>query len=97
MWRARGCWSNGSRPATIFTVLRYLIDAYWDHYLGWPDLLLHRDGAIEVVEVKSSQDKVNAKQKRWIADNANWVHFPFRLLKLHRMVPRDRTQAKDAA
>jgi hypothetical protein len=71
-------------PQTILKVLRYLVDAYWDHYLGWPDLLVYRDQIVELVEVKSSNDKLNAKQKRWIVDNFTRLHFPFRVLKLHR-------------
>ncbi len=69
---------------TLIRILRYLVNDYWDHYLGWPDLLLYRREVIELVEVKSSGDRLSGKQKRWIADNSTFLHLPFRLLKLHR-------------
>jgi hypothetical protein len=75
-------------PPTIFKILRYLVEAYWDRYLGWPDLLVYREQTVELVEVKSSNDKLSAKQKRWIADNSTLLHLPFRLLKLHRAMAR---------
>jgi VRR-NUC domain len=70
-------------PRALFRGLRYLVNDYWSH-LGWLDLLLYRNQTVEFVEVKSSGDKLNAKRKRWIADNSDFLHFPFRLLKLHR-------------
>lgn len=70
--------------AAVLTILRYLVEAYWDRYLGWPDLLLVRDGDFEFAEVKSSNDKLSSSQKRWIADNHCILHFKYRLIKLHR-------------
>jgi VRR-NUC domain len=68
---------------------------------SWPDqkaallevfdsILLYRERRV-VVEVKSSSDKLSMKQKRWIADNATRLHFPFQLLKLHRATARPRS------
>jgi hypothetical protein len=71
-------------PQILLRILRYLVNDYWGHYLGWPDLLIYRDQSFEFVEVKSSNDKLNAKQKRWIADNSTFLRLPFRILKLHR-------------
>jgi hypothetical protein len=70
--------------ATIISILRYLVEAYWNRYLGWPDLLLTRSGDFEFAEVKSSNDKLSGSQKSWIADNHDILHFKFRLIKLHR-------------
>jgi len=70
--------------ATLIEILRYLLDGYWEHYLGWPDLLLHREGTFTFVEVKSSSDKLSEEQKRWIADNHDRLQLPFRVLKIHR-------------
>jgi hypothetical protein len=75
-------------PQVLLTILRYLVSDYWGHYLGWPDLFLYRDQDFEFVEVKSSSDKLNAKQKRWIADNSKFLQLPFRLVKLHRATAR---------
>lgn len=75
-------------PQVLLTILRYLVSDYWGHYLGWPDLFLYRERSFEFVEVKSSNDKLNAKQKRWIADNSTFLHLPFRLVKLHRATAR---------
>jgi hypothetical protein len=72
-------------PENIIAILRYLLDDYWGHYLGWPDLLLYRDdGAYFLAEVKSSNDKLSEDQKRWIADNHDWLKLPFKLVKVHR-------------
>lgn len=69
---------------SIVAILRYLVGAYWDRYLGWPDLLLTREGEFEFAEVKSSNDKLSGSQKNWIADNHDILHFKFRLIKLHK-------------
>ena len=71
-------------PDTIIAILRYLVEDYWSHYLGWPDLLLHRGDAIQFVEVKSSSDKLSEEQKRWIADNHDVLHLPFNIAKIHK-------------
>lgn len=68
----------------IRAILRYLIDDYWGHYLGWPDLLLWRGDDILLVEVKSSSDRLSGDQKRWIADNEAILKLPFQLVKVHR-------------
>lgn len=70
---------------TIVAILRYLVSDYWGRYVGWPDLLLWRDEAFIMVEVKSSSDKLSADQMRWIADNHEILKLPFRIAKLHRM------------
>ena len=72
-------------------ILRYRVDDYWGRYVGWPDLLLWRDKAFMMVEVKSSSDKLNADQMRWIADNHEILKLPFRIAKLHRTVTRSTT------
>ncbi|MGO8868763.1 MAG: VRR-NUC domain-containing protein [Alphaproteobacteria bacterium] len=71
-------------PTQILTVLRYLLDDYWRHYLGWPDLLLYRGENILLLEVKSSKDHLSQPQKRWISDNYDRLGLPFKLIKLHR-------------
>lgn len=71
-------------PETVIGILRYLVGDYWGRYLGWPDLLLHRDGEFQFVEVKSSSDKLSEEQKRWIADNNELLHLSFRIAKIHR-------------
>lgn len=40
-------------PATIVEILQYLVEDYWHHYLGWPDLLLWKPNEYLLVEVKS--------------------------------------------
>jgi hypothetical protein len=73
---------------TVVSILRYLIDGYWERYLGWPDLLIYRDGSWSFVEIKSSSDKLSVNQKRWIADNHAILGLPFRIIKIHRSVER---------
>lgn len=76
-------------PETILGILRYLVDDYWGHYVGWPDLLLCRGDAFMLIEVKSSSDKLSTEQMRWIADNHDILNLPFRVAKLHRTKSAD--------
>ena len=71
-------------PAEVKRLLRYLVDSYWERYVGWPDLLVHRTGSFFFAEVKGSGDKLSLNQKRWIADNSKLLGFPFKLVKIHR-------------
>jgi VRR-NUC domain len=68
----------------IFSILHYLVEDYWSHYLGWPDLLLHRGNEFLFLEVKSSGDRLSQAQKLWIGDNHDRLNLPFRLVKLHK-------------
>lgn len=68
----------------IVSTLRYLVEAYWGRYLGWPDLLMERHGQHLFGEVKSSGDRLSQDQKRWIIDNHERLGFPYRLIKVHR-------------
>lgn len=65
-------------------ILRYLVESYWKRYVGWPDLVIHRGEEYCFVEVKSSRDKLNETQKRWINDNTRFMQLPFKLAKVHR-------------
>jgi hypothetical protein len=70
--------------AILIRIVEYLLGAYWDRYLGWPDILATRNGELLFVEVKSSSDKFSPDQKHWIQDNHQILKFPFEVLKLHR-------------
>lgn len=72
-------------PGTVRDVLAYLAGAYWERYLGWPDLLVWRGAEWFFAEVKASDDKLSEEQKAWILDNAEILHFPFKLVKIHRL------------
>jgi hypothetical protein len=69
---------------TILTILRYLIDDYWERYLGWPDLLVYNKSSFFFAEVKSSSDKLSHDQKTWVRDNTSNLHLPFKLIKIHK-------------
>lgn len=71
-------------PEKIVAILRYLVDEYWNRYLGWPDLLLWHGDDFLLIEVKSSSDRISADQMRWIADNHEQLKLPFSVVKLHR-------------
>lgn len=71
-------------PAAIHEILKYLIGAYWERYLGWPDLLVHKGADFFFVEIKSSKDKLSEDQKRWIIDNFETLRLPFRIMKVHK-------------
>ena len=66
----------------LMRILRYLIDSYWTRYLGWPDLILFREGEYFFAEIKSSSDKLSDEQKRWIRDNHAILKLPFKLVKV---------------
>ena len=66
-------------------MLGYLVLNYWEHYSGWPDLLVYRVNQWFLAEVKSWRDKLNDNQKRWIEDNHRYLHLPFKLVQVHRM------------
>ncbi len=71
-------------PPLICKILRYLVDDYWGRYLGWPDLLVYQRTEFFFAEVKSSSDKLSEDQKRWIVDNHQHLHIPFRLLNARK-------------
>jgi hypothetical protein len=72
-------------PVTLKTVLGYLVLNYWEHYSGWPDLLVYRENQWILAEVKSWNDKLNENQIRWIEDNHRHLHLPFKLVQVHRV------------
>jgi hypothetical protein len=75
-------------PADVICrVLWYLIGDYWKRYLGWPDLLVFKADEYFLAEVKSSSDKLSEDQKTWIAGNAEHLHMPFTIVKIHRSRP----------
>ncbi|MGX1322580.1 ribosomal protein L37E [Bradyrhizobium sp. USDA 377] len=73
-------------PSDIQNILRYLVDDYWHHYLGWPDLLVYRPGELFFAEVKSTGDKLSDEQKQWIRANHERLNFPFKLVKVHKAI-----------
>ena len=78
-------------PGIIIAILRHLLADYWGRYLGWPDLLCHRNGEFFLAEVKSSKDKLSHQQKEWIAQNASGLRLPFKVVKIHREGMRNRS------
>ena len=68
--------------AAIIEILRYLIEDYWGRRAGWPDLLVYRDNEFFFAEVKSAGDKLGENQERWIRDNQQRLHFPFKLVEV---------------
>lgn len=75
-------------PEYVRRTLHYLLDDYWHHYLGWPDLFAWRSGEFLFVEVKLSGDKLSAEQRLWIEKNTDTLQFPFKLLKVHKHVKK---------
>ena len=72
-------------PSSILLkILRYLIDSYWERYLGWPDLVVFRDDEFFFAEVKSSKDKLSDDQRSWIKANHDILQIPFKLIKIHK-------------
>ena len=74
-------------PARIVKkILSYLVKNYWQHYIGWPDLILYKGDSDDILfaEVKSSSDKLSDEQKKWIEGNFKELELPFNLVKIHR-------------
>lgn len=69
---------------TLKSILRYLVEDYWQHYIGWPDLLVYKNDQFFFVEVKSSGDSLSADQKTWIQGNNSTLRLPFKLVKIHK-------------
>jgi hypothetical protein len=69
---------------TAKSILRFLATAYWQRYLGWPDLLVWTEEDWFLAEVKSSRDRLSDVQKRWFLLNAQELHLPAKLVKIHR-------------
>jgi len=68
----------------LLRILRYLVDSYWSRCLGWPDLIIFRQGEYFLAEVKSSKDHLSHEQKLWIHNNHAILHLPFKLIKVHK-------------
>jgi hypothetical protein len=71
-------------PECLVRIVRYLVDSYWERYLGWPDLLVYRGDEFFFVEVKSSRDSLSDHQKRWVRDNHKSLKLPFKIVKVHK-------------
>jgi len=69
---------------SVRRILQYLVGDYWSRYLGWPDLIIHRDQAFCFIEVKSSKDGLSEEQKHWIQGNAEHLGLPFKIVKIHK-------------
>jgi VRR-NUC domain len=78
-------------PDVVRLALAYLIGDYWRRYLGWPDLFVWNQTQYKFVEVKLGADKLSDDQRAWIEANANLLHFPFEILKIHRAPERAKT------
>lgn len=72
--------------AVVKKILGYLVENYWKHYIGWPDLILYKDNSNDFLfaEVKSSNDKLSDEQKDWIENNFKLLKLPFNLVKIHK-------------
>jgi VRR-NUC domain len=75
--------------ASIVEMLRYLVEDYWGRRAGWPDLLVYRDNEFFFAEVKSADDKLGKSQERWIRDNRERLHFPFKLVEVLKKLDHD--------
>jgi VRR-NUC domain len=71
--------------ASIVEMLRYLVEDYWGRRSGWPDLFIFRDDEFFFAEVKSATDKLGKSQQRWLRDNRERLHFPFKLVEVRKM------------
>lgn len=71
-------------PDVIRRCLTFLLQDYWNHYIGWPDLFAWRGDEQLFAEVKLSNDKLSDAQRTWIEGNANLLKFGFQIIKIHK-------------
>ena len=84
-------------PNIIKSILKFLIQDYYQRYLGWPDLLVFRGESYFFAEVKSSNDKLSQDQKNWIRNNALYLNLPFKIYKIHKKAQFDSLEAAQSA
>ena len=84
--RARQLLSVLPGESTI-RILRYLAVYYWERHCGWPDMVFYRGTDYFLAEVKFSSDGLKVDQKQWVRGNADELHPPFKLIKVHRTRP----------
>jgi hypothetical protein len=72
-------------PDLTIRILRYLTVCYWRRYCGWPDMLFYKASNLFFAEVKFSGDGLKEDQKEWVRGNAEELHLPFKLIKVHRI------------
>jgi hypothetical protein len=70
---------------SILEMLRYLVEDYWARRSGWPDLLIFKENEFFFAEVKSERDTLGKNQQRWLRDNQERLHFPFKLVEVRRI------------
>jgi VRR-NUC domain len=73
---------------------QYLIEDFWGRRAGWPDLLVYLDNEFFFAEVKSADDKLGKSQERWIRDNRERLHFPFKLVDMTLLLGEDHENAE---
>jgi hypothetical protein len=66
----------------IKMILRYLAEAYWERYCGWPDLVSWQETPkgpqdVQFIEVKSSSDKLSDDRRVWIKGNHDHLRLSF--------------------
>ena len=69
---------------TVVKIVTYLAEDYWGRYLGWSDLFLWKGDEFLFIEVKGSKDKLSSTQQSWIRGNAESLHLPFKVVKIHK-------------
>ncbi len=75
-------------PSDVIRVLNYLVQNYWNHFLGWPDLIIYRENEFFLAEVKASGDNLSDEQKVWISNNQTSLKLPFKLIKVQKIAAR---------
>jgi hypothetical protein len=71
---------------SILEMLRYLVEDYWPRRSGWPDLLIFKENEFFFAEVKSERGKPGKSQQRWLRDNQERLHFPFKLVDVRKNI-----------
>jgi hypothetical protein len=66
-------------------MLRYLVEDYCGRRSGWPDLIIFRDNEFFFAELKSATDKPGTSQQRWLRDNRERLHFPFKSIEVRKI------------
>jgi hypothetical protein len=68
--------------AKIVQIFQYLVEVHMRRRSGWPDLLAYRENEILFAEAQVAGSKLGKNKERWIRDNYERLHFPFKLVNV---------------
>lgn len=69
---------------TLVTWVERAARDLWQRQLGWPDLLLVREGAFRFSEVKTPNDELSQEQMRWFRWALGEARIPCEICRVNK-------------